>query len=406
VIKECRKQLLSLTVEDLLLAKGISDLVRITESKQQSVNESGSSSNKSILQVVDAKVLEQCLANISGVEAADLENIIPCTPLQEGMLQNSAKGFYIVEMIFEIHSAIALDIPRLREAWHHVMKRHSTLRTIFTNSTERQGEHYQIILKRFESSLVEAETVEEQSTLRIRSSVSTHSAYRSSEPHHRLVVQRTREGKNFMKLEIPHSITDGVSLGIVFRDLGLAYDGRLSTQAAPQFLEYCEQLWRQTESDRTYWQQYCAQASPCYIPCVAKDSTSDLKLLHTAVEQPDPTAVLPFCQRNGISVANLFHMVWALVLKFHITACGEVIFGYLVSGRDMGIEDIENVVGPLISMLISRNRLRDSAILAELLAEVRDDAARSSSRKYCDMRQIERELGLEKRLFNTMINFR
>lgn len=392
-------------MKDLLLARGISDLAKIAESEQRSATTSKSPSDMDMSHVFDTKILEQRLASTSGVEAADVESITPCTPLQDNMLEKSSEGFYNLEMIFQIHHKAALDIPRLREAWHHVMKRHCALRTVFVNSIERQGEHDQVILKRFESSLVEAEMVE-QSTLRIRSSISSHPAYRSNEPHHRLTVQRTRYGKSFMKLEMSHAITDAVSLGIAFRDVGLAYSGRLSTQSTPQFLQYHSNLWRQAESDCAYWQQYCTQSSPCYMPCLARGSTGDMRLLHTAVEQPDPTALLPFCQRIGVSVANLFHAIWALVLRFHTTASDEVVFGYLVSGRDTEIEGIENVVGPLISTLIYRNRLRDSATLAQLLTEVRDDAARSSSRKNCDIRQIERELGLEKRLFNTMINFR
>ena len=392
-------------MKDVLLARGISDLARIAGSQQGGETTLKSPSEKHTSPVVDAKILEQRLAGTSGVEAADVEIITPCTPLQENMLEKNSEGFYNLEMIFEIHSTAILDIPRLREAWYHVMKRHSALRTIFVNSMERQGEHDQIILKRFESSLVEVEMVE-QSTLRIRSSISSRPAYRSDKPHHRLTVQRTRYGRSFMKLEISHAMTDAVSLETAFRDLGLAYNGRLSTQSTPQFLQYHAHLWRQAESDRTYWQQYCAQSTPCYMPCLARRSTGDMELLHTAVEQPDPTAILPFCQRNGVSVANLFHVIWALVLRLHTTASDEVVFGYLVSGRDTEMEEIENVVGPVISTLIYRNRLRDSTTLAQLLGKVRDDVATSSSRKFCDLRQIEKELGLEKRLFNTMINFR
>ncbi len=364
-----------------------------------------STSNKDISHVFDTKVLEQRLASTSNVEPADVESIIPCTPQQENMLEKSSEGFYHVEMIFDIHCAAALDIPRLREAWHHVMKRHSALRTIFVNSIDRQGKHDQIILQRFQSSLVETESIQ-QSNLSIRSSISSHAAYRSSEPHHRLTVQRNLHGKNLMKLEISHAVTDGVSLGTAFRDLGLAYSGHLPMEPTPQFHHYQAHLWRQAESDHTYWQQYCMQSSPCHMPCLGKGSTDDIKVLHTAVKQPDPSAVLPFCQRKGVSVATLFSAIWALVLRSRTTASDEVIFGYLVSGRDMEIDGIEDVVGPLISTLIHRNRLPDSTLLADLLSEVRDDAAQSLSRKCCDIRRIEKELGLQQRLFNTMINFR
>jgi len=403
VIKECRKQSLNLAITDLLLAKGISDLVRFDESEQQIEKPS---LYRDVPHTIDEDFLAQNLANITGIEVADVENVLPCSPLQENMLKKNAEGFYNVEMLFEIHSTAALDIPRLREAWHKVIKRHSTLRTIFINSPESQGDHYQIILKNFESSLVEADAVEEQSTLQIRCSVSKSSTYESNEPHPMLTLQRTQAGKTFMKLEILHALTDAVSLGIAFQDLCLAYDNQLSTNPAPQFSHYHTALFRQAASDRDYWHQYTAQASPCHVPRLAYHSPAETELLQTAIQAPNPSIVIPFCQRHGISVPNLFQAIWALVLNLHIPASAEVIFGYLVSGRDAEIEGIESIVGPLLSTLIYRSRVEDTTALVDLLAQVRDDVARSSSRKFCDLREIERELGYEKALFNTMINFR
>lgn len=402
MIKECRKESLNLVVADLLLTKGISDLARIAESEQQI--EKKPSLYRDMPHTINEDFLAQKLANITGVEVVNVEDILPCSPLQENMLQKSAEGFYNVEMLFEIHSTAALDISRLREAWLRVTKRHSTLRIIFTNSKSKGG--HQIILKHVEPSLLEIETADEESTLQIRSSVSSPSEFRSNEPHHRLIVQRTREGKTFMKLEILHALTDAVSLGIVFQDLCLAYDNHLPTYPASQFSQYHTKLFHQAKSDRAYWRQYTAHASPCYIPHLANHSTADVKLLQTAVAQPDPAIILPFCQRNGISVPNFFQAIWTLVLKLYIPASSEVIFGYLVSGRDTEIEGIESIVGPLLSTLIYRNRVLDTITLVDLLAQVRDDVARSSSRKFCDLREVERELGCEKVLFNTMINFR
>ena len=44
----------------------------------------------------------------------------------------------------------------------------------------------------------------------------------------------------------------------------------------------------------------------------------------------------------------------------------EVCFGYLVSYRDLPIEGLDNVVGPLISMLIQKVTIASSSTLLEL----------------------------------------
>ena len=415
VIKECRKLLLGLSVADLLLAKGISDLARVADSEKPNArtSESASMPTANGTASINGSLNGYSPVNINGDEIANVMEITPCTPLQEEMLEKSSEGFYNVEMIFEIHSTKPLNVPRLRNAWHQIIQRHSALRAIFLDSKERQGEHDQIILNHIEPNLIEVDTAETQSTLQIRSSIATQVSYRETVPFHKLTVQRIHHGKSFLKLEISHALIEAVSLGIIFQELELAYDGHLFAKAPPQFREYYRALMERAESDWIYWQQYCKKASPCDIPRLAKTSSTNntQKQLHTSVELPDSKAILPFCRQNGISVANLFHAIWALVLKHQVLTTAdsstEVIFGYLVSDRDMEIPAIEEMIGPLISALICRQGLRDSAKLIELLTEVRNNSARNSGRKYCDVKQIERELGLvEKRLYNTMINHR
>lgn len=390
-------------MEDLLLGKGISDLAETARSRTQNARTSDSSLGNNLPYVVDPAVLEHLLPSTS-VRAVDVESLMPCTPQQEAMLAKSAEGFYNVEMLFEVHSLGAFDISRLRGAWHRVIKHHSMLRTIFVCSTERQEQHDQVLLKNFDPSLFE---VTEEQSLSLRSSIATSSPFRSNKLPHRLTVQRQKGGKTFMKLEISHAVTDAVSLGNVVRDLGLAYDSHLPTQSPWQFVQYQTQLWRQAETDLAYWQQYCKELFPCNIPRSARTSPQQPRLLHQTVTQPNPDIAFEFCQRKGVSMAHLFHAVWALVLKIHSdSTTDEVVFGYLVSGRDVEIEGIENIVGPLVVTLISRHGIQSSMPLSHLLTEVRDDVVKGSSKKYCDLSRLEREHSPDKRLFNTMINFR
>ncbi|KAF7592009.1 hypothetical protein BBP40_000789 [Aspergillus hancockii] len=404
VVRDLRKRSFNITVKDLLLAKGVSDLARMAKSKEVQAS-TLTDVNDDKRETIPSVDFEKRLPSTFSADSTAVENILPCTPLQESMLKSSSGGFYNVEMIFEVHSIKSLDIARLNVAWYHVMERHSALRTIFASSTGRQGKHDQIVLKPFEPILFEVEDA-----LSIRPSIHLQSAYQLDQPPHRLTLQRTSTGKIFLRLEISHAITDAVSLGIVFRDLELAYDGHLSTQPAPQFSWYLAQLWRQAEEDRAYWEQYCVGASPCLVPHLETDDdlTGDSILLHQSVpQQADASDILSFCRRSGVSVANLFHAIWALILKLHVPACNnEAIFGYLVSGRDMEIEGIENIVGPVISTAICRASLDDSTTLINLLTELRQDAVQSLGRKYCDLKSIEKALCLDRPLFNTLINFR
>jgi hypothetical protein len=74
------------------------------------------------------KTMEQAASQCQ-VEKEFVEDIYPCTPLQEGLLAISTRqpGAYVARMIFVLPSAINLD--RFRNAWEKIVELESILRT-------------------------------------------------------------------------------------------------------------------------------------------------------------------------------------------------------------------------------------------------------------------------------------
>jgi Condensation domain len=392
VVKECRKQSLDIGIQELLLAKGISHIASNLQGKSN-----GSSRNLAA---------EKETGGVNYVDGMFSKDTYPCTPLQQAMIEKHAEGFYNVEMVFQIHYTGELDIKRLRDAWSQVVQRHSALRTIFMDSSDDRGKYVQQISDTKVPTINE-ELQSETCSLVIDVPLQPSPVWLAGEIPHRLTVQRTSDGKAALKLVISHATIDAVSLGTLFRELELAYDGRLQSKHAPQFPEYLKHIWHQAKQDGIYWREYCANASPCHIPRLpSKPSEKHMELVYTPVTMPGAAEISSFCRQQGVTVANLIHTVWALVLKLHSHPCNEVLFGYLVSGRDLEIEGVDEIIGPLISMLICRKELTDELLLRNLLTDLRHDAIQSSARKFCETKDIEQELGLDQVLFNTMINFR
>ncbi|KAF2839734.1 putative nonribosomal peptide synthase [Patellaria atrata CBS 101060] len=391
VVKQCRKQLIDASIQDLMIARGISHLAKIVNSKESTtipVNPPA----KAIISPMSTEAVAQA-AKISNQNPENIENIMRSTPLQEAMLSKRSEGFYNLEMLLEIESREPLDINRLQGAWNQVLKRHAALRTIFV---EQNGRADQIILKDIESTL-SVEEVEEIRSRSRESSINRKPAYPQNGPYHKLSVVKS-EGKPFVKIEIFHGLTDAVSLGTVFRDLALAYDSKLPSTPAPQFSEYINYITNQSEQGTKYWNEYSAGALPSLIALTPETDATEMTLLHTDVEIARQSEIASFCRHHGISIANFFHATWALVLKSYIPS-KEVTFGYLVSGRDIDIDGVEETVGGLLSALVSRQAVDDQTSLTQLLTRIRDDSVQSSGHKFCDIAKINP-------LFNTMVNFR
>ncbi|KAL4860651.1 hypothetical protein BDV12DRAFT_204825 [Aspergillus spectabilis] len=77
---------------------------------------------------------------------------------------------------------------------------------------------------------------------------------------------------------------------------------------------------------------------------------------------PNLNTLQRFCKETVITVPNLVHTVWAVALRRTLSSPSEVVFGYLVSGRDVPlVDDIGDAVGPYFNTVLSRYDLNPRA---------------------------------------------
>lgn len=74
-------------------------------------------------------VTRDLAASICGIDVADVEDVYPCSPLQEGLMALSVRfsGAYMAQRVYELASGVDLD--RFRSAWETTIKNHPILRT-------------------------------------------------------------------------------------------------------------------------------------------------------------------------------------------------------------------------------------------------------------------------------------
>src|SRR5690606_15189027 len=79
-----------------------------------------------------------------------------------------------------------------------------------------------------------------------------------------------------------------------------------------------------------------------------------------------------FSESQGVTVANIFQLAWALVLSKY-TGSEDVSFGYLANGRDVDVEDVNSMVGPLINIMVTRVKLTPDTPIETALQTVQDN---------------------------------
>ena len=116
------------------------------------------------------------------------------------------------------------------------------------------------------------------------------------------------------------------------------------------------------------------------------------------------SGIAAFCRDKEIRPPVFFQIAWALVLS-RCTGMSEVYFGYLVSGRDAPIDDIENMVVTLINMLVSRINL--SQPLEEIATAMSEHSIKHVEFRHTSLTEVLGGSMLDgKRIYNMVVNVR
>ena len=339
---------------------------------------------------------------------ADVEDVYGCSSMQQGILLSQVKNTaqYMYQSIFTIKSARSestVDCDRLANAWRKVVQKHSTLRTVFINSLSHEGKMDQIVLKKVSAKVVRQrycpnalEALENQNSLK----------FSDAQPHHHFTICESDTGTVFCKLEMSHAICDGTSVPLLLRDLDKMYaDQNAQPSSMRVYHDYISFLQKTSaELNAGFWRKYLENVESCHLPPLGGLRT-EKELRTLSVQLANTSTLREFCSRNDVTLSTVLQLGWALVLSTY-TGSKNVCFGYLSSGRDVPIDDIEDAVGLFISMLVCRMDCGDERIVNDALAQIREDHARSMAHQGSSLGDMQHEVGLSGRsLFNTAFTF-
>jgi amino acid adenylation domain-containing protein len=317
------------------------------------------------------------------ISKADVEDFLPCTPLQKMMLcaQLHEKEIYTLRFSVQITSeSFSVQAANIQEAWQAVIDRHAILRTVFIPTGEENAYTQAILTKE----------------------AARHSLTKL--PYRVAFTQDTLYAVTLTG-QMNHAVGDAASTAIILDDLRRIYSNELLETPAPQFSQYVQYIDASSKRAMEYWLEYFLNASPCLFPHQHTDIRGHLHSVPVSIKK-DFEAISRSCQQGEITVPTLIKSVWAMTLAFW-TRTDSVCFGYLVSGRDVPIAEVEKVVGPLVNLLVCRLDLKLQHSLGDVLGDVQSDYAQSLSHHPGIIPALEQlEQALSGPLFNTLVNHR
>ena len=353
--------------------------------------------------------LQRKLPSVGVTSVKDLEDVYPCSPMQQGLLLTQIKNVshYMYQTIFTaaFGDSTSVDAKCVGRAWELVVKKHASLRTVFIEGLSSEGLMDQAVIKDPipRISWLSCDAVDAVHTLTDQTPIS----FTDAQPHHRLTICETNGGLLFCKLELSHAICDGTSVPIIFQDLASFYETNTpEPHKAPQYSDYISYLQQTShQEDVAYWRQYLENVQPCYLPAQVDASEINKELKVHEISLGNTSELQSFCAQHSVTLSNILQLVWSLVLRAY-TGSDNVCFGYVGSGRDVPVQGIESAVGLFISMLVCRMDLNNGLPVSKALEQIQDDYSQSMAHQAFSLGEMQHELHLSgKALFNTAFTF-
>ncbi|KAJ5893957.1 hypothetical protein N7495_005648 [Penicillium taxi] len=347
-----------------------------------------------------------------GVRSADhIEDIYPCSRMQQGILLGRTRdsSYYAVHDTFEVQAtgSSAPNLDRLIAAWKQVTSHHAMFRTIFVENLTPRDPFSQVVLKEYDAAPVILPSVGDDDVLAAFDAQEPNN-YDDISPAYRFTLCQTFTGRLFGRIELSHAAMDGNSISIIMRDLQLAYVGRLEQSRRPLFKEYINYLQNAPQqASINYWRSYLSDSKPCIFPVLTDGKTPARKALRSIPVRFESLAQLQsVCDNKGTTLSNAFNAAWGLTLRL-FSGSDDVSFSYMASLRDISVDGIQLVVGPVINIMVCRMKLSGTSLLKDVIESIQNDYIESLPYRHTSLIDIQHALKLsDGNLFNSGVSYR
>ncbi|CCF42257.1 peptide synthetase [Colletotrichum higginsianum] len=349
----------------------------------------------------------------------NVETVVPCSPFQQKMyhafLNNPHKPYLFNNLVSlsNVDGKRASDADALQQAWQQTVHRHAILRSVFIFDASSNQLFHKILTEQKADISVHAVRSEADATAQSRLHLNDVRSrlFRDDTPPVSIRIFTADDGQTFVHFVMGHILIDHVSLAHVFSEFSAFYRGQTPEPALPpagfhHYIQHVRQT-RDLEESNRYWVEELRSVGPCMVR-TASDVTvnSDPYSMGSVDFTVEMTTELRgFLREVGITFSSLLQFTWALLLHFE-TGHGSVCFGHLSSDRDIDFPHADEIVGPMLSMMVAQAELGDATGVLEALRVFQEDSIRSLRHKTFDLTEVERRLGRGTGLFNTLVNYR
>ncbi|MED2945319.1 amino acid adenylation domain-containing protein [Bacillus swezeyi] len=304
----------------------------------------------------------------------------------------------------------SVQISQFKDAWRQLIARHEALRTSFVTV---DGEPMQKIAQEAEFQLGYSELGEESIQEKIGGFIKPF--HLDKAPLLRAEIVKVNEAEHMMMVDMHHIISDGVSMGILMKELADLLEGRPLSPVAVQYKDYSE--W-QREIEKTgglkkqedYWlNTFQGEIPVLNMPLdYRRPKTRSFQGDRTVFElDQDITKKLKSISgENGVTMYMLLLAGYTILLSKY-TGQEDIIVGSPIAGRSHA--DLNRTIGMFVGTLAMRNHPKGGMTFREYLQIVKENTLNAYENQDYQFDALVETLGLKKDLsrnplFDTMFD--
>jgi hypothetical protein len=309
----------------------------------------------------DISVVCQAASEQCSIAEHCIQDIYPCSPMQEGLLALSMKdpGAYILQFVY--HMPESVDLDKLNAAWETVAKRIQVLRTRFF---DYNSDLLQVVVEEplrwdvVEGGLATFLATEKEQIMELGETMSRQTVLRHHDP-----VQC------YLVWTVHHALIDRWSESEIVASVEQEYLGHSSAASTtPTFNSFIKYIGQQDkELAQDFWRQQLTDApapifprlpDPSYVPKVQRPN----RVLHHLTSH---------AVAGSATFATMIQAAWFLLIGIHSNT-SEVITGVTLNGRAAQLPCIDLIPGPTLTTVPFRTRFTPDQKVSDLLQDIQN----------------------------------
>lgn len=308
----------------------------------------------------------------------NIDDIINLSYMQSGMLfyylANEQSDLYHEQVCIRLKGDI--DYKLLETTWSIIVKNNAMMRTVF--SWEKTKKPVQIILKNYEPEIryfdYSKNNINREQVITEILEMDRNDKIDISSMPYRISLCKISENNYEMLITNHHILLDGWSTGIILRDFLEIYNNLylgkekicFQRNTYKSFIKLLNTI--DKEEEEMYWRDYLLgyNSSVRLSPKNEQFNERTMKKISYSFSYEFYEDIKRFCRNNKITLATIIYSTWGILLQKY-TDSSDIVFGTTVSGRDIDIKDVENIVGLFINTLPLRFKVKHDSMIKDML---------------------------------------